>query len=452
MPRIYFTADAPSDVSWLERTPGRAVAYRTKGQPFDVTFVPFARIVGERYGLYWPVLPAVSEERAALDAENAARAFLRRARPGSGGADAGAAAAEHARLVADPRLRAHREPLDLALAGILVEAGRRAEAAKLLEPHTAPFVRRDLAPRIEALLGAPKPSLSGAKPLLVAADAWDGSHLRDERDGRPCIRTDIAARKGHIYFSLPAASPVRGMLQDAAIEVEYWSDGAAGRRFLVEYDGAGPAGAADARPYSASAPVDVPADRGWRRAKLLCARAVFSGRQNAGSDFRLNALGTGDLLVSDVRVSADPAWAKEVFAPFDRLEEGALDIVLPGDEAGEKAHALEAGKGNAGRHLGRGWRDAPDRFGWTLATCGAEGLVLACVYWGGDVGRVFDVTVNGKAIATQELRSPKPGCFILAEYPIPDGLSRGKKSLEVRFVSRSGLAGGVFGCSIRKAD
>jgi hypothetical protein len=41
--------------SWLKRADGEAVEFRTSGQPRDITFVPFHRLNGERYSIYWTV-------------------------------------------------------------------------------------------------------------------------------------------------------------------------------------------------------------------------------------------------------------------------------------------------------------------------------------------------------------------------------------------------------------
>lgn len=48
---------APSDdpASWIERVPGSALTFRTKGQATDVTLVPFYQLMDERYATYWKV-------------------------------------------------------------------------------------------------------------------------------------------------------------------------------------------------------------------------------------------------------------------------------------------------------------------------------------------------------------------------------------------------------------
>lgn len=55
--QVFFLADVASDVSWLEPVPDHPLEFRAVGQPFDITFVPFGRVIAERYGLYFPVVP-----------------------------------------------------------------------------------------------------------------------------------------------------------------------------------------------------------------------------------------------------------------------------------------------------------------------------------------------------------------------------------------------------------
>ncbi len=70
LPRYYFLADSPHDVSWLKPVEGKPLTFRTTGQPFDITFVPFHRIIGRRYGLHWPVLPAGSDRHLGMERQN----------------------------------------------------------------------------------------------------------------------------------------------------------------------------------------------------------------------------------------------------------------------------------------------------------------------------------------------------------------------------------------------
>jgi len=72
---------------------------------------------------------------------------------------------------------------------------------------------------------------------------------------------------------------------------------------------------------------------------------------------------------------------------------------------------------------------------------------LLCTWWGDDAGgREFDILVDGQKIATQRLQHEKPGKFFDVAYPIPEELTRGKKTVTVRLQAHPGkTAGGLFG-------
>ncbi|GAG16893.1 unnamed protein product, partial [marine sediment metagenome] len=94
------------------------------------------------------------------------------------------------------------------------------------------------------------------------------------------------------------------------------------------------------------------------------------------------------------------------------------------------------------RHAGRGW------FSYTMKVLPDTPMTLLCTYWGSDAGgRTFDVLVAGSKIATQKLDRNRPGKFFDVEYEIPRELTRGQKTVTVRFEAHPGkMAGGVFDC------
>jgi hypothetical protein len=76
---------------------------------------------------------------------------------------------------------------------------------------------------------------------------------------------------------------------------------------------------------------------------------------------------------------------------------------------------------------------------------------LLVTYWGSDVGRTFDVLIDGQKIATQRLDRNRPDQFFDETYPIPADLLKEKATITVRFQGRDrGTAGGVFGCRVLK--
>jgi len=74
-------------------------------------------------------------------------------------------------------------------------------------------------------------------------------------------------------------------------------------------------------------------------------------------------------------------------------------------------------------------------------------------YWGGFPGaKTFDILVNNKIIATENISNKKDGQFISEQYDIPAELLKGKSKITVMFKAHPGnMAGPVFGVrTIRK--
>lgn len=134
----------------------------------------------------------------------------------------------------------------------------------------------------------------------------------------------------------------------------------------------------------------------------------------------------------------------------DLLRQLVIDEVRIGHRQSEEEHALEGERTEAGSFAGRAWRHAVGGgwFAWRLRVDPHQPMALWCTYWGSDAGgREFEILVDGKPIATQELSRNAPGRFFDRIYPIPEELTTGKETILVRFQARPGrIAGGVFGC------
>jgi hypothetical protein len=137
-----------------------------------------------------------------------------------------------------------------------------------------------------------------------------------------------------------------------------------------------------------------------------------------------------------------------------KLEARVVDRVVPGNEAGEKAHNLQGEKTQSGPHQGRFWRHATSGgwWSWDLKVLPDEPMTLRCTYWGDDVPpRTFDILVNGTVIATQSLNRNRPGEFFEVDYPVPRELTQGKDSITVTFrAQENNTGGGVFECVVLK--
>ena len=136
------------------------------------------------------------------------------------------------------------------------------------------------------------------------------------------------------------------------------------------------------------------------------------------------------------------------------LEGRTVDCVNPGVEENERDHHLQSQQSGHGIFNGRNWRDAHNGwFSWDLKAPGDKPLELRVTYWGSDGGRIFDIMVDGKKIATQELQGKHAGEYFDEIYRIPAALAQGKTKITVRFQAHEGsMAGGVFECRLMKAE
>jgi uncharacterized protein len=126
------------------------------------------------------------------------------------------------------------------------------------------------------------------------------------------------------------------------------------------------------------------------------------------------------------------------------LEDRTVDRLRLGEMQPERDHLFTGENLQGGEAHGRQWRSAEDGgyFSFVLKVDSATANVLICDYWGDDHrGRVFDIQVEGKTIATQSLGSFKQSKFYEISYPVPAELVRGKGSVTVKFVARSALNG-----------
>ena len=148
------------------------------------------------------------------------------------------------------------------------------------------------------------------------------------------------------------------------------------------------------------------------------------------------------------RVSGGDGARKGFGGPHGR------SVSNPAKEQNERDHQLKSQHSGHGIFNGRKWRDAADGwFSWDLKTQGDKPLELRVTYWGSDGGRVFDILVDGKKIAAQELANKHPGEFFDEIYRMPAELTQGKAKITVRFQAQPGsTAGGVFECRVMRAE
>lgn len=131
-----------------------------------------------------------------------------------------------------------------------------------------------------------------------------------------------------------------------------------------------------------------------------------------------------------------------------KIKEATIDFVQPGEMQPERDHNFKGERTSSG-----GFRERTNResrggwFSYDMKTKSIFPLALAVEYWGGFPGaKTFDILVNDKVIATENISNKKDGQFITIQYDIPDDLIKGKSKVTVKFQAQRGnMAGPVFG-------
>jgi len=128
----------------------------------------------------------------------------------------------------------------------------------------------------------------------------------------------------------------------------------------------------------------------------------------------------------------------------------SVDVMHLGEMQPERDHKLISELSYPVEYRGRKGRDARSGgyFAFTLQTRPGP-LVLMATYWGDERGQEFDILVDNVLLASQQLKNNKPGKFFDVEYPLPEAFTKGKASVQVRFVPHNhSTAGPVFGVTL----
>ncbi len=160
-------------------------------------------------------------------------------------------------------------------------------------------------------------------------------------------------------------------------------------------------------------------------------------------------------------VMSEAEWAREA----KRLEEERVraaelaarlvDEVWPGFQQSEVNHDIVHEHSSTGDAHGLKYRhgEGPDAlFGYTLAVDDAEACELVVRYWGGDLGRVFDIAVDGTVLCRETIDAPAPGRVFEKSYPLPLEVTRGKKKISVAFkgCEKTHFTAGVYHVAVRR--
>lgn len=137
------------------------------------------------------------------------------------------------------------------------------------------------------------------------------------------------------------------------------------------------------------------------------------------------------------------------------LENRTLDFFQPGEMQPERDHHFEGEKSWTGEFRRRKYREA-DRGGWfsfRMKAPAGQPLLLGVEYWGGYQGaKTFDILVNDRIIATENISNARPGEFYVVEYTLPGDLKIPGNMVTVKLMPKEGhRAGPVFGARILRA-
>ena len=140
-----------------------------------------------------------------------------------------------------------------------------------------------------------------------------------------------------------------------------------------------------------------------------------------------------------------------------KLEAATVVWLQPGEVMFERQFNYQAGDGAVPqRIMGRPGRRGTTWFSYDLPVEPAHPMTLIATYYSGDrrgTPADFEILVDGRRVASQEVRLSDTPRFFNAEYPIPAELIRGKERLTVRFQAKDGSQiATVFGLRMIRGD
>ena len=140
-----------------------------------------------------------------------------------------------------------------------------------------------------------------------------------------------------------------------------------------------------------------------------------------------------------------------------RLEAATVAWLQPGEVVFERQFNYQGGAdATPQRIMGRPGRRGGSWFSYDLPVEPAHPMTLIATYYSGDrrgTPADFEIQVDGRRVAGQEVRLSNAPQFFDAEYPIPPELIRGKEKVTVRFQAKDGSQiATVFGLRMIRGD
>jgi DUF1680 family protein len=142
---------------------------------------------------------------------------------------------------------------------------------------------------------------------------------------------------------------------------------------------------------------------------------------------------------TEAQWKAEEARFVEESADRAALAARTVDVIELGEMQPERDHDYRANFSDLFSWGGRSARQLPWGAGnyleFSLAVR-AGPMVLSVLYWGEEVGKNFDISVDGTRIANERRAVPPVKRFINMDYPIPEALTRGKAKVTIRFETK----------------
>lgn len=158
-----------------------------------------------------------------------------------------------------------------------------------------------------------------------------------------------------------------------------------------------------------------------------------------------------DLFTEKEWLNQKEAYQKEL-ARIRDVEARTVDILRLGEMQPERDHKVHGENTGIGEYGGKKFRDAPNGgwFAFEMECDPNTSVELHATYYGSDAGnRRFTIMVDGEKIASEHLQGKQPRKFIDYVYPIPKELTRGKKTISIKFEALPGnVAGAVYTCRL----
>lgn len=121
------------------------------------------------------------------------------------------------------------------------------------------------------------------------------------------------------------------------------------------------------------------------------------------------------------------------------LDARTVDILHLGEMQPERDHDFRSNHSDLFSWGGRSARQLPWGVGnymeFTLAVRPGP-MLLSALYWGEEVNKNFDISVEGTRIANERRAASPMNRFVSVDYPLPEALTRGKDKVIVRFETR----------------